>query len=298
MTSLLVFGGYGQLGRELGDLAAAHNVHAKLLRRSQADVADAEAVMRAIMEDRPDVVVNAAAYTKVDDAEAHAEEAFRTNEHGAAAVARACASVNIPLIHVSTDYVFDGSKTGPYREEDRPAPLGVYGSSKAAGEAAVRRHCERHLILRTSWLYGVHGSNFLKTMLRLAREKDELRVVADQRGCPTGTRDLAQAILVAARHVSSQPRVSGTYHHAGTGVTTWHAFATEIVAAQAAYSGRQPPVRAIVTADLKTSAPRPMNSELDSSRFADTFGLRALHWQQRTRQVVDALLSKTSPVKS
>jgi dTDP-4-dehydrorhamnose reductase len=293
---ILVFGGYGQLGRDIGNEAAAQGLRVALVPRSEADVTSAEAVARAISAHRPAVVVNAAAYTKVDDAETHAEEAFRVNEEGAATLARACAAGKIPLIHISTDYVFDGSKAGPYREDDPVAPLGVYGRSKAAGEAAVTKSSERYVILRSSWLYGVYGTNFLKTILRLSSERDELKVVADQRGCPTGTADLAQAILLAAQRLATDASVSGTYHFAGTGVATWHEFASEIVAAHSVFTGRRRAVRKIATADNPKAARRPANSELDSSRFAATFGLRAMPWRDRTQRVVAALLSATGPV--
>jgi dTDP-4-dehydrorhamnose reductase len=293
---MLVFGGHGQLGREIADEAAAHGLPVVAVPRSEADVTSPDEVAQAISTHRPAVVINAAAYTKVDDAETQADEAFRINEKGAATLARACTAGGIPLIHISTDYVFDGSKAGPYRENDPVAPLGVYGRSKAAGEAAVASLAERYVILRSSWLYGVHGANFLKTILRLAGERDELQVVADQRGCPSGTADLAQAILLAAQALAADAAVSGTYHFAGNGVATWHEFATEIVAAQSAFTGRRPPVRATATADYPRPASRPANSELDSSRFAATFSLRAMPWRERTHQVVAALLSAAGPV--
>lgn len=294
---MLVFGGHGQLGREIADAAAVTGRSVALIPRSEADVTSADDVARAISAHRPAAVVNAAAYTKVDDAESHAEEAFRVNEQGAATLARACKTGGLPLIHVSTDYVFDGSKAGAYREDDPVAPLGVYGRSKAAGEIAVASLAGRYAILRSSWLYGVHGANFLKTIVRLAGERDELKVVADQRGCPTGTADLAQAILAVAQRLVADASVRGTYHFAGTGVATWYEFASEIVAAQSAFTERHPAVRAIATADVARPARRPANSELDSSRFAATFGLRALGWRERTRQVVAALLSAPGLVK-
>ena len=197
----------------------------------------------------------------------------------------------IPLLHVSTDYVFDGTKATAYVEDDPIAPLGVYGRSKAEGEAAVRRVLEHHVILRTSWVYGVYGANFLKTVLRLARERDELRIVADQRGCPTGTADIAEAILAIAPPLARREPVWGTYHFAGQGVTTWHGFASEIVDAQAADHQPAPAVVPISTAEYPTAAQRPANSELDSSRFAATFGIKAKDWRERTRQVTAALLS-------
>ncbi|MBM6592858.1 dTDP-4-dehydrorhamnose reductase [Microvirga pudoricolor] len=291
---ILLFGAGGQLGQELTALAGARGVPLTGLSRHEADLADPAAVTQAIRSSAPRLVVNAGAYTKVDRAESESEEAFRTNATGPAVLARACAVAGIPLVHVSTDYVFDGSKTGPYRESDPIAPIGVYGRSKAAGEAAVRDHWDRHLILRTAWVYGVYGANFLKTMLRLAGERDELRVVADQRGCPTSTADLARAILQVARRIDEGQAAFGTYHVAGQGVTTWHGFASRIIEAQQPFTGRRPAVTAITTRDYPTPAQRPANSELDSSLFAQAFGFTALPWEQATDETVQALLGNRS----
>jgi dTDP-4-dehydrorhamnose reductase len=292
MVALLVFGADGQLGQEISATAAAQGLALAAVSHRDADIADASAVGAAIARAAPQVVVNAAAYTKVDQAESAVAEAFRANEAGAGAVATACAAAKVPLIHISTDYVFDGTKSGAYREDDPIAPLGIYGRSKAAGETAVRASLSQHLILRTSWVYGRYGANFLKTMLRLAKERDELTIVADQRGCPTGTADLAAAILrIAPRLGVGEPALWGTYHFAGIGVTTWHGFASEVVDAQARFTGRRPRVAAITTAQYPTPARRPANSELDTSKFTATFGFRAAPWQERARSVVEALLT-------
>ena len=293
MTFLLVFGSGGQLGQEVRGLAAAQGVSCPFVPESEADITDPAAVAAQIASHRPTVVVNAAAYTQVDDAETHVEDAFLANETGVAVLARACAESRTPLIHISTDYVFEGTKSGAYRENDPVASLNVYGRSKFAGEAILRQIAQSYVLLRTSWLYGVYRINFLKTILRIAAERPELQVVDDQHGCPTGTADLAQAILIVAKRLAADASVSGTYHFAGTGVTTWHGFASEIVAAQSAFTGRQPPVRAVSSANYARPARRPANSELDSSLFADTFGFRALPWKERTHQVVNALLSGT-----
>jgi dTDP-4-dehydrorhamnose reductase len=293
---IVVFGGNGQVGHELVRLAAARGAPMKAFARSEADIADASAVERTLRDVRPALAVNAAAYTKVDLAETEVGAAERGNCHGPRLLAEACAAFEIPLLHISTDYVFDGRKEGAYREDDGVAPLGVYGRTKAAGEEAVRRALARHIILRTAWLYGEFGSNFLKTMVRLAQQRDELRVVADQRGCPTSTRDLATAILTVAAQVTAGNTAWGTYHFAGTGVTTWHGFAERIVAAQAPLTGRTPRVTAIATSDYPTAATRPANSAFDCSRFADTFGFRARPWEEEadetTRIVVRAQQQK------
>ena len=291
---ILVFGAAGQVGRELVALAAARGVPARGVTHAEADIADTDAVTALIAVHRPRLVVNAAAYTAVDKAESEPEAAARDNVAGPRVLAAAAAAAGVPIVHLSTDYVFDGSKLGAYREDDPIAPLGVYGRTKAEGEAAVRAANPYHVILRTAWVYGTFGNNFLKTMMRLAAERDRLRVVADQRGCPTATLDIAEAILAVDAAFARTPDLVGTFHFAGTGATSWHGFAAAIVAAQAAQTGKQPPVDAIATSDYPTPAARPPNSVLDSSRFATTFGYRAKPWRDRTAEVVAALVSRTS----
>ena len=286
---ILVFGAAGQVGRELVALAAARGVPAVGVTRAEADIADADAIAALIARHRPRLVINAAAYTAVDKAEGDPDMAERGNVEGPRVLAEAAAAVGVPILHLSTDYVFDGSKPGAYTEDDPIAPLGVYGRTKAEGEAAVRGANPRHVILRTAWVYGVYGNNFLKTMMRLAAERDRLRVVADQHGCPTATADIAEAILAVDAALARDASLAGTFHFAGTGSTSWHGFAEAIVAAQAAHTGKRPPVDAIATADYPTPAARPINSVLDSSRFAATFAYRAKPWQERMAKVVTAL---------
>jgi dTDP-4-dehydrorhamnose reductase len=288
---ILLFGANGQLGQELSRTCAERGVALAALSRAQADIADADAVHGAIAAHRPALVVNAAAYTKVDLAESEVEAARQGNEIGPKLLAQSCAAASLPLVHVSTDYVFDGTKSGAYVETDPVAPTGSYGRSKAAGEEAVRAAHPRHVILRTAWVYGEFGNNFLKTMLRLAATRDELRVVADQRGCPTATDDLAAAILTIAPRLTAGEDVWGTYHFAGTGATTWHGFASRIVAAQAPLTGRAPRVTPITTADYPTPARRPANSELDSEKFARAFGFRAQRWEEQTDRITRALIA-------
>jgi dTDP-4-dehydrorhamnose reductase len=288
---IVVFGGNGQLGQELVRAAAARSVPLTALTRAQADITEADAVREAIVRDRPSFILNAGAYTKVDLAEKESEAAFAANQQGPANLAAACAAAGVPLVHISTDYVFDGSKPEAYVEGDPIAPINAYGRSKAAGERAVRGGTARHLILRTSWVYGEFGNNFLKTMLRLAATRDELRVVADQRGCPTSTRDIADAILRLAPRLSAGDVPWGTYHFAGTGLTTWHGFARRIVAAQAPLTGRNPPVTAITTAEFPTPARRPVNSELDCTQFARSFGFRARPWGEEADEITAAVVA-------
>ena len=287
---LLVFGAAGQVGQELLALAAARGVPASGVTRKQADITDPDAVTALVAASRPRLIVNAAAYTAVDRAESEPDAAEAGNARGPSVLARAAEVAGVPLLHLSTDYVFDGSKPGAYTEDDPIAPLGVYGRTKAAGEAGVREATARHVILRTAWVYGAYGNNFLKTMLRLAGESDRLRVVGDQHGCPTATIDIAEAILAVDQAVATGAPAYGTYHFAGTGDTSWHGFAEAIVAAQATRTGRRPPVDAIATAEYPTPVRRPANSRLDSRRFARTFGTTAAPWPDRVGQVVARLV--------
>jgi dTDP-4-dehydrorhamnose reductase len=289
MAAILVLGADSQVARELTARAAGVGIAASAVRRTEVDVADSVAVRSAIAFAAPVLVVNTAAYTDVDRAETDVDEAFRANATGPDIVARSCAEADVPLVHLSTDYVFDGSKPTAYTEDDPVAPLSVYGRSKAEGEDAVRRALDRHIILRTSWVYGAYGSNFLKTILRRAQEHDELTIVADQLGCPTATADIADAILGIAGRIADDGTPWGTYHFVGRGVTTWHGFAAEIVDAQAGITGRRPKVVAITTAEYPRPARRPANSALDSSRFHQAFGVRAADWRERVRHVVAAL---------
>lgn len=287
---ILVFGGGGQLGQELSRSAAHRNIALTALPRSEVDIADAAQVNAAIRRYKPDVVVNAAAYTNVDQAEDDYETALRANAQGPAVLAAACHAADMPLVHVSTDYVFDGTKPEPYVETDAIAPIGAYGRSKAEGEAAVRAAAAKHLIIRTAWVYGEFGKNFLKTVVRLASERDELRIVADQHGCPTSTAGLASAILSIAPRLQSENTPWGTYHFSGTGVTSWHGFAEWIVAAQARHTNRKPKVVPITTADYPTRATRPANSALDCSLFQRAFGITPEAWTIDSERVTNALM--------
>jgi len=293
---ILVFGAGGQLGCEMLALAKMRGIEAVGMTRTQADITDANAVARAINDAKPRLVLNAAAYTAVDRAESEPAAAWEGNVKGAENVAAAAAAAKTPIVHISTDYVFDGSKTTAYVEADPISPLGIYGRTKAEGEAAVRAANPQYVILRTAWVFGAYGANFLKTMLRLARERDALRVVADQHGCPTSTLDIAEAVLAVDRALQGQAQPWGTYHFTGTGATSWYGFATGIVEAQASFTGRRPPVEAITTADYPTPATRPANSELDASLFTSVFGYRAGDWMTRTKETVAILCAPTEGV--
>lgn len=291
---ILVFGANGQLGSEFLALSQARGIKAAGVTRTDADITDEISVARAIERTRPRLILNAAAYTAVDKAESEPEAARHVNVLGAENVSHSAARFGLPVVHISTDYVFDGSKPGAYVETDSITPLGVYGATKVEGEEKVRNTNERHIILRTSWVFGPYRANFLKTMLRLAKERDVLKIVADQHGCPTATADLSEAIfaidrLLAKGFAATEPW--GTYHFAGTGVTTWYGFARAIIEAQAPLSGRLPTVEPITTQDYPTPARRPANSELDSTLFAATFGYRAKDWQTRVHETVQTLIS-------
>ena len=288
---ILVFGGNGQLGRALARAAAQGKVALTALAHGEADIADSAVVGAALARHKPGLVVNAAAYTAVDLAETNPAEAQRGNEIGPAVLAAACAGVGVPLVHISTDYVFDGAKAGAYVESDPVCPLNVYGRTKVAGEAAVRQALRQHVILRTAWVYSEFGRNFLKTMLRLAATRDELRVVADQHGSPTSARTIAETILRIAPRLTSSDDVYGTYHFTAAGVTTWHGFASRIIATAAPLTGRHPRVVAIATADYPTAAQRPANSRLDCRHFARTFGFAAPAWTDEVDRTTRAIIA-------
>ena len=277
---ILVFGGNGQLGQELTRLAAARGIPMHALSHDEADIADSGAVTAALERWKPEMVVNAAAYTKVDLAETNAEEARKGNEIGPEVLAGACAAVGIPMVHVSTDYVFDGTKPDAYRETDPVRPISVYGRGKAAGEDVVRRNLKHHVILRTAWVYSEFGQNFIKTMLRLAETRNELRVVADQQGSPTSAQEIAEAILHIVPALLRDQTLSGTYHFTSDGFTTWHGFASRVVEIAAPITGRNPRVIPITTAEYPTAAKRPANSRLDSRLFVETFGFAPRHWTE------------------
>jgi dTDP-4-dehydrorhamnose reductase len=284
----VIIGTSGQLATDLRRQAPGGEL--ELLEPEKLDASSKPTLYALLDRTRPQLVLNAAAYTAVDRAESDVERAFAINETAPKLLAEWCEANGAALLHVSTDYVFDGQKTEAYREDDATQPLGVYGKSKLAGEVAVQSTLRRHLILRTSWVFSAHGQNFVKTMLRLARERDELRVVADQRGRPTASADLARVLwLLGQRWARAEELAWGTYHFAGRGETTWHGFASAIVAAQRPFTGRAPRVVAIGSADYPTPARRPQNSVLDTSGFERTFGLVPNAWQDDLSAVVRQL---------
>lgn len=289
---IAVFGAGGQLGRALARVGKARGVSVVGLDRTRADITDRTAVRAALADAHATAVVNAAAYTAVDKAESEPDRAFAINRDGAANVADAADRAGIPLIHISTDYVFDGTMLGAYMEEDAVAPLGVYGRSKAAGEAAVRNATSRAVILRTAWVYGLEGSNFVKTMLRLGAEREDLRIVDDQRGSPTFADDLADGIVSLAGKLTSQ---SGTYHLAGAGMATWFDFATAIFAEATRFGVRTPRLEPVATAEYPTPAHRPANSVLDCTKAKRTFAVELPPWNDGLSRMLNAHFEARRP---
>jgi dTDP-4-dehydrorhamnose reductase len=298
--SILVAGASGQLARSLTALSS-NDTAITALGRPDLDILDRSSIRDAMERICPQVVVNAAAYTAVDRAESEPDQAFAINRDGAGNLAAEAALHGIPIIHISTDYVFDGSKTAPYVETDRPAPQGVYGHSKYEGELAVADTNPHHVILRTSWVYSEYGGNFVKTMLRLASEKPELRVVADQHGNPTHAGDLAEAILKIAGMLMSTTDADspwGVYHLAGQGEITWHGFAQHIVDCAARFGLPPVPVIPISTAEFPTPAKRPANSQLDCSKAKANFGTALPLWQDSVRRCVETLMNNLGSSKT
>jgi dTDP-4-dehydrorhamnose reductase len=289
--TILVTGGSGQLARALLE-AAPERV--TVVGRPAFDFDRPDTIAATICGARPALVVNAAAYTAVDAAEDDAAAAHRANRDGPAALAALCATAEIPLVHVSTDYVFDGAKGAPYVETDPVAPQGVYGSSKLAGEQAVLASEARAMILRTSWVYASTGRNFVRTMLGLARTREHLTVVADQRGCPTTAADLAEAILAIAQRILRNgwhPAFAGVFHAAGSGGTTWFGLASALFAEAARHGARTPALTPITTAEWPTRARRPADSRLDCTKLATVFGVRLPDWQDGLARTVDRIFA-------
>ncbi len=281
--SILVFGKNGQVATELGKAARV-----KALGREDADLSNPESGYAAIMKNKPSVVINAAAYTAVDKAEHEPELAGLINTQAPAHMAKACAELDTPLVHISTDYVFDGTGETPWRVGDLIAPLGVYGATKAAGEVAIRETGCSHVILRTSWVFSPHGGNFVKTMLRLATERSDLRIVDDQIGGPTDAASIARACLDVAEALKSDQAASGTYHFSGAPDVSWADFAREIFR----QIGKDVEVEGIPTSEFPTDATRPTNSRLDCSAIQTDFGIKRPDWRvslQTTLQELGAL---------
>ncbi|MEP7210314.1 MAG: dTDP-4-dehydrorhamnose reductase [Alphaproteobacteria bacterium] len=275
---MLVIGSSGQVARALQAGEAGMTVVA--VGRPDLDLEQPDTLVRAIEAHAPDIIASVGAYTAVDLAESEPEKARRINALGPEAIARACAERRLPVIHVSTDYVFAGEKAAPYVETDPTVPRTVYGRTKLEGEQRVAAAAPQHVILRTAWVYSDQGKNFPRTMLRLAKVRPELGVVDDQHGCPTYAPDLAEAICSVARRIGEGRGVWGVFHAAGEGETTWRGFAEEVFTLSAKRGGPTAVVKALTTAEYPTPAHRPANSRLDCSRLAASYGVRLRPWRE------------------
>jgi dTDP-4-dehydrorhamnose reductase len=286
---LAVTGRDGQVATALRALAGTAGLEVATLARPDVDLARPETLEPALKAARPDVVVSAAAYTAVDQAEGDADAAFALNAEAAGVLAQAAARLGVPVLHLSTDYVFDGTKAAPYVESDTPNPRTVYGATKLEGERRVCAASGDHLVLRTAWVFAPYGKNFVRTMLRLAETRDELGVVADQQGCPSYAPDIAGALVELARARLAGRGAGGLYHLAGAEETDWAAFAEAILKGSAARGGPSARVKPITTSDYPTPAPRPRNSRLDCGKLGETFDVALAPWPDALDRCLDAL---------
>ena len=284
--TILVAGGTGQLATALAAFGQGRDL--AVVGRPGLDFDEPDRIAATLAAHRPTLIINAAAYTAVDKAESDVDAAFRANASGPEILARYCAAADIPLIHVSTDFVFDGTKGAPYVETDLTNPLGVYGASKRAGEIAVLAACPKALVLRTSWVYAPYGRNFVLTMLGAAQRMPCLRVVADQIGCPTSAPDLAIAILGIADRLAGgwHSEYAGIFHAAGSGATSWHGLAEAAFDIATEYGGVRPEVEPIATADWPTPVQRPADSRLHCDRLEAVFAQRLPDWRDGLRRTV------------
>jgi len=293
---IAVTGCRGQLARSLAEQGAQHGHAVIAVARPELDLAnpDPDAIHAALAAAKPDVIVNAAAYTAVDKAESERELAFAVNADGAGAVARAAARIGVPVVHVSTDYVFAGDKAEPYSENDPTGPTGVYGASKLAGETAVLSRGADAAILRTAWVYSPFGANFVKTMLRLADTRDEIGVVGDQRGNPTSALDLADAVVRVAQNLvgGDAPEHRGIFHATGSGEGSWADLAEIVFAVSRATSGPTARVKRIATTEYVTAAARPANSRLECGKLFERHGVRFPEWRSSVENVTARLLQE------
>ena len=286
MKPILIIGSTGQLGRELQQIILPQG-NAIALGRSQIDLAQPDKLRDTIKEIQPSLIINAAAYTAVDKAESEPSQAEAINATAPGIIAETAQKLGTYLIHISTDYVFDGKQSHPYRETDKTNPLGIYGQTKLAGEQAIRRNCENHLIIRTAWVYGNYGkSNFVKTMLKLGSEREEIRVVADQIGSPTWARDLGEAIAKIIPQLT--PQIAGTYHYTNSGVASWYDFAEAIFAETSTmeYPLKIRQVIPITTTDYPTPAQRPAYSVLACEKISKLLLTPPPHWRQALKKML------------
>ncbi len=282
---LLIFGKTGQVARSLADLCDSKGIDAEFLGRDQADLTDPAACAAAIHESNADIIINAAAYTAVDQAETNQQTAHLVNAISPTEMARAAAKKRVPFLHISTDYVFDGSGTKPWCEDDPVAPQSAYGSTKLAGETGIQAAGGDHVILRTAWVFSAYGANFVKTMCRVGAERDKLSVVDDQRGGPTPAAAIAEALLTIARAFVAGKGTSGIYHLTGSPAVSWADFADAI------FDGEdvRPEITRIPTSDYPTPAKRPANSVLDCAKIKRCYGIGQPDWQAGLQDVLQEL---------
>ncbi len=284
---ILITGGSGQVGRELVEAKWPANINLHSPGRGELDISNSASTYAFLGRRTFDAVINTAAYTAVDHAENDPATAFAVNALGPAVLAEATRKLGIPLIQISTDYVFDGSKHAPYQEDDATAPISVYGASKLAGELATRCANPKSIVLRTAWVLSAHRSNFLKTMLRLAADQDVVRVVNDQYGNPTSARDLASALqTISLRMITDADAPTGTYHFVNSGETSWSGLAREIFASSAKMDGPTARVEEITTDQYVTQARRPYNSRLSTEKLRHDFGITPRPWQQSVMEIL------------
>jgi dTDP-4-dehydrorhamnose reductase len=301
MKKALLTGVTGQIGAAIAKAAARHGFAVTAPARDTLDLTKVDEIVAAVDADDWSVIINCAAYTAVDKAQSEPALANAINRVAPGIFASEAARRTIPIIHLSTDYVFDGSKATPYFEDDPVYPLGVYGASKESGEAAVRAYNPAHAIIRTAWVVSAGGGNFIDTMLRLASERDEIGVVSDQVGCPTSATDIAEAVLrVAQRMTDGSPMLPGTWHFVNSGSATWHDLAAFIFANASAKGHKVPRLNAITTSDYPTPARRPANSQLDTARITKDFGITPRHWHDAIGDILDERLgtAKTRKTKA
>jgi dTDP-4-dehydrorhamnose reductase len=290
---LLVTGFKGMLGHDLVPRLEKAGFELQCVDIAEMDITKRNLVLDRVGSVEPDIVINCAAYTAVDKAESEQDVAFSVNRDGPGHLAEACSKLGTPVVHISTDYVFDGKSSRPYREDDLANPIGVYARTKWEGEEEARRRLDKHIIVRTSWLFGFNGNNFVKTIVRLAGERDHLRVVNDQKGCPTWTGHLAQVLTQIADRIrkSGKDTPWGTYHYCDYGATTWFDFAVDIVEAARRYKKlKASHIAAIPTSDYPTPAKRPMNSALDCSKIRRELGIEQKPWKEGLGIVLKMLL--------